>query len=926
MPTGNRHSRLIEAFDSIITTPDQERSLCREDFEPNDATIQLVAALKARLGSDTEKLMIDYLTNPIEFQTEERVSSFSSAKNRQTRLSYVAAYYVSQNPSAYSANQLIARLDLMLENSFKPGEMQNAYDGRSPYYFAESYFFPQADQCLTLLIHHAQHHQSRDFLSKVFTGKYLLKQWIEEEECEVTNYEVMFSSYGDLKLWLEAVHESDQLTANLIDSVSVHFPNRLEQDLEGMNQNFVSAYQEHMQGLKARTIANLPARAETFQQLYCYDEYEGLKWLRSGLEQVRDQAIKPAVLKTDKPYPESVRQLLNISALEKTETKADALVLLAEFSQATLETALPYTGAAKEYVMQALGMQELSALDRFISKMHEDDEPYNCEDPTNGIIDLPKLRQITDLCAPKELAKFLTDAAKAHEAPKDVLVLVSAACGLNKDKIEKKLVKHGQIAIKAYGLYPVESAEELRARYTCFKKMHKEASQYGAERQANTRAAVTAGLANLSQSAGFTDATRMEWALEADLAENITPMNEWQTADEWEICLRLEGISPRIAVRKGEKALKSVPSKVRQQASYKAMRAAQDQIKTQASRFKSTLQTMMCLGELIEAEELNTLQRLPVVATMLSQLILQDEQFQLGMFDPHSGSLINMHGQTIEVSGKLKIAHTLHLFEANVLSDWQRFVVKQEIVQPFKQAFRELYIVTPAEIEAKNTSRRFDGQVVDSSIAGRLLQGRLWSLGNWEYPESERIFPKQNITASIEFRDVGHYFSENSEVTIGEIQFRSSDSLIDLAEVNPLVFSEVMRDADLVAGVAQVTEDDQRWSTELAQHRREIVTALIGALGMSNVSCKDNFAFVQGTLGDYRIHLGSGAIHIVPGNYLCIVPAGKKEESVYLPFSDTDSKMQEIISKVLLLSNDDKIKDDVILNQIRRPQREAEPA
>jgi len=926
MPATNRHSRLIEAFDSLITTPNQEHSLCREDFEPNDATIQLVADLKTLLGDDIEKLMVDYLNNPTEFQTEKHVSSFSSTRNRETRLSYVAAYFVSQNPSEYSASQLVARLELMLENSFKSGEMPKPYEDFSPYHFTDTYYFPKADQCLSLLIHHARHPEARDFVSKVFTGTYFVKQWIEEEGCELTNYEVMFSSYGDFKPWLAAVYENDELTADLIDRVAAHFPNWLHPELEGMDQSLVSAYQEHMQGLKARIIAALPERAETFQQLYSYDEYEGLKWLRVGLEQVRDQAIKPAALKAAKPYAESVRQLLNIGALEKTETKADALALLAEFDQVSLETALPYTGAAKDYVMQALGMQELSALDRFISQMNEDDEPYNCEDPTNGVIDLPRLRQITDSCKPKELTKFLTDAAKAHEAPKDILVLVSAACGLNKEKIEKKLVRHGQIAIKAYGLYPVENAEELRARYTLFKKMHKEASQYGAERQANTRAAVTAGLANLSQSAGYTDATRMEWALEADLADNAMPMNEWHPADEWEICLRLEGTSPRIAVRKGEKALKSVPSKVRQQASYKSMRAAQDQIKTQASRFKSTLQTMMCLGELIEAEELSTLRRLPVVATMLSQLILQDEQSQLGMFDPLSGSLIDMDGQTIEVSGKLRIAHTLHLFEANVLSDWQRFVVKQEIVQPFKQAFRELYIVTPAEVDAKDTSRRFDGQVVDASVAGRLLQGRLWSLGDWECPESERIFPKQKITASIEFRDVGHYFSENSEVTIGEIQFRSSDGVIDLATVNPLVFSEVMRDADLVAGVAQVTEDDQRWSTEVAQHRREILTAFIQAMGMNNVSCKDNFAFVKGSLAEYRIHLGSGAIHIVPGNYLCIVPAGKKEESVYLPFSDTDSKMQEIISKVLLLSNDDKIKDDVILNQIRRPQAEAEPA
>jgi hypothetical protein len=31
---------------------------------------------------------------------------------------------------------------------------------------------------------------------------------------------------------------------------------------------------------------------------------------------------------------------------------------------------------------------------------------------------------------------------------------------------------------------------------------------------------------------------------------------------------------------------------------------------------------------------------------------------------------------------------------------------------------------------------------------------------------------------------------------------------------------------------------------------------------------------VRGSLTAYRIHLGSGAIHIELGNYLCIVPDG----------------------------------------------------
>ena len=82
---------------------------------------------------------------------------------------------------------------------------------------------------------------------------------------------------------------------------------------------------------------------------------------------------------------------------------------------------------------------------------------------------------------------------------------------------------------------------------------------------------------------------------------------------------------------------------------------------------------------------------------------------------------------------------------------------------------------------------------------------------------------------------------------------------------------------------------------------------------------EDNFVLFSGKLASYRIHLGSGVIHIMPGSYLCIVPAPdtKTTGKLYLPFADTDRKTSEILSKLLLLLNDHKIKDESILAQIQ---------
>jgi hypothetical protein len=93
---------------------------------------------------------------------------------------------------------------------------------------------------------------------------------------------------------------------------------------------------------------------------------------------------------------------------------------------------------------------------------------------------------------------------------------------------------------------------------------------------------------------------------------------------------------------------------------------------------------------------------------------------------------------------------------------------------------------------------------------------------------------------------------------------------------------------------------------------------LIQGLGLQNVKCEGHFLHVTGQRANYRIHLGSAAIHIEPGNYLCIVPVDASAEAFYLPFADTDRKMAEILSKMFLLLDDMDITDSQILEQIQR--------
>jgi hypothetical protein len=163
---------------------------------------------------------------------------------------------------------------------------------------------------------------------------------------------------------------------------------------------------------------------------------------------------------------------------------------------------------------------------------------------------------------------------------------------------------------------------------------------------------------------------------------------------------------------------------------------------------------------------------------------------------------------------------------------------------------------------------------------------------------------------------------------------------IPLAEVDPLVFSEVMRDTDLFVGVASVGNDptwldggrneQQRdyWGSysfgdlnASAQTRKAILERLVPKLKIAGAcSFEEKFLIVQGHRHRYKIHLGSGNILIMPQDkYLCIVPAqgqlDKAGDKILLPF-EGDRTLSLILSKAFLLSADEKIRDPTILRQL----------
>jgi len=303
------------------------------------------------------------------------------------------------------------------------------------------------------------------------------------------------------------------------------------------------------------------------------------------------------------------------------------------------------------------------------------------------------------------------------------------------------------------------------------------------------------------------------------------------------------------------------------------------------------------------------------VRSIMSELVGIDDEGFLGLIDCVGAQLIGLDG-TQSIAGPIRIAHIHDFFQLKQLADWQRRLVLEGRVQPFKQAFRELYVVTPAEMASSPNSHRFNARKIRTAVAYRLLQSRGWTFdgGEGDCTGSCR-FREYGITAYWHFREVHHFFVEQEFEVSAEIVFRKGDDPVPLNEVPILVFSEVMRAADLVVSVASV---DEHYSAEMGMARFAVIQNVLQKLGFNNISVEGNFVYVQGKRASYRIHMISANIHIMPAAYLCVVPDRSAEEgdAIYLPFMDSDSKTAEIISKAIMLSDDDQIKDASIVSQI----------
>ncbi|WP_328780826.1 DUF4132 domain-containing protein [Streptomyces canus] len=360
----------------------------------------------------------------------------------------------------------------------------------------------------------------------------------------------------------------------------------------------------------------------------------------------------------------------------------------------------------------------------------------------------------------------------------------------------------------------------------------------------------------------------------------------------------------------------------------------------------------------------------PLVGTLARRLLWTVDGTTAGYAD---GSLRTVTDTPVTAGTEVRLWHPVDHTPAEIVA-WRDWLERHEITQPFKQAHREVYLLTDAERTTGTYSNRFAAHVLrqhqfHSLAAARGWRNRLRLAVDDEAPPPSRDLPRWGLRA--EYWIEGDGGEDHTDITdsgtflrlrTDQVRFYPIDAPenwahcaggeyrmwlrdgaepvdpLALTEIPALVLSEVLRDVDLFVGVASIGNDPtwqdggpggrfrEYWTSygfgelnQSAETRRLLLDRLIPRLAIADrCTLEGRFLHVKGDRHTYKIHLGSGNILRTPNDqYLCIVPKSNPSapQAGYLPY-EGDRMLAVILSKAMMLADDTKITDPTILSQL----------
>lgn len=636
------------------------------------------------------------------------------------------------------------------------------------------------------------------------------------------------------------------------------------------------------------------------------------------------------LLKVSMPKPEETAQDLE-QALKGTDITKKRLVELSMYAQQWIplvEEYLKMPGFASTcYYFMA---HTSETFDEQVTSVIAKYTPLSPEELRDGAFDIHWFFEAYGKLGEKNFM-MLYDAAKysstgtAHGRARKY---ADAALGkVDRKALEAEInAKRNKDLLMSIGLLPLPKSlkareKELLDRYQFIQKYKKESRQFGAQRRASEGRAVEIALRNLSVNAGFTDVTRLILRMEGKLAEQSAECFDWQTVGDMELMVQVdENGKSTLQCRKDGKLLKSVPAKYKKDETVLYYQAVVKKLKEQYSRTRQMMEQAMEDRTAFEVWEFLELYQNPVARPITEPLVVRtvdDQEVRLGFLT--KDGIVDYAGAVspVKPSDLIYIAHPFDLYRSGHWHEYQKLLFEKQIKQPFKQVFRELYVKLDEELD-KHHSMLFSGNQIQPQKTVGVLRGRRWVA---DYEDGlQKVYYKEDIVACIYAMADWFSPSDAEAPTLEYVVFsdRRTGKSLKIKEIPDIIYSEVMRDVDLAVSVAHAGGVDPETSHSTIEMRRAIVECNLALFQTKNVRLEGSHAMIDGKLGQYTVHLGSGVVHQLGNAMLFVVPVHAQQRGrIFLPFVDDDPKTAEIMSKILLFAEDAKIKDPKILGQIQ---------
>ncbi len=554
--------------------------------------------------------------------------------------------------------------------------------------------------------------------------------------------------------------------------------------------------------------------------------------------------------------------------------------------------------------------------------------PLSSQSLLDGAVDVAWFNSIYNTLGKKRWEQLDESAqyASGGGGHKRAQLFANALLGKEKvSEVAKRIKdKRNQDSLRALGLIPLSADDdkqkkEVLERYKLIQVFLRESKKFGSQRQASEKLASLIAMENLARTAGYADPQRLTWAMEAEDIADLAQGPVSRTADDVTVTLSIDVKGePQLEVTKKGKELKDIPGKLKKVPEIAELRERKTEIGKQTSRMRQSLEESMIRGDLFTTSELKDLFKHPVLKPMLETLLFITEDGALGYPKENGKILKGIKQEATLGETKIRLAHSYDLLGSNLWHEYQQECFLAQRQQPFKQLFRELYVLTQAERDANKRSQRYEGHQVNPRQALALLGTRGWVA----VPEEgvRKTFHQEGLSVWLNFHEGFYTPADVDGLTIDNVMFtkRGEWEPLALDSIPPRLFSEVMRDLDLVVSVAHRGGVDPEASASTVEMRSSLLRETLGLLKIENVRLERSHALIKGQLGEYTVHLGSANVHRQPGGSLCIIPVGSQHRGrLFLPFTDDDPKTAEVVSKVLLLAEDKKIQDPTILEQLR---------